>query len=81
MKKTYDIKFPARNYTTAAGEEKTYWSEHGTLFVETSDDRLDEVDFKRVSFRIKMDSLPVSKEFDGWFRCYEKKQRDDDVKF
>ena len=34
MKKSYEIKFPARNYTTASGEEKTFWAEHGTLFVE-----------------------------------------------
>lgn len=77
MKKTYEIKFPARTYTKNTGEEKTFWATHGSLFVEAPDD----FDFQNVSFKIKMDSTPISGDFDGWFRCYEKKQRDTDVEF
>lgn len=73
MKKSYEIKFPARNYTTAAGEEKTFWAEHGTLFVECPEG----TDLQKFTFRVKMDSMPISKEYDGWFRCYEKKPREE----
>ena len=33
MSKKYDIKFAAREYEVK-GEKKTYWSSHGTLFIE-----------------------------------------------
>lgn len=77
MKKTYEIKFPARTYTKNTGEEKTFWATHGSLFVKAPDT----MDLQNVTFEIKIDSIPVSKDFDGWFKCYEKKQRDIDVEF
>jgi len=73
MKKAYEIKFPARTYKTAAGEEKTFWAAHGTLFVEAPDN----VNLQTFQFKIKMDSMPVGKDYDGWFQCYEKKPREE----
>ena len=73
MKKSYEIKFPARTYTTAAGEDKTFWAEHGTLFVECPEG----TDLQKFTFKVKMDSMPISKDYDGWFRCYEKKPREE----
>jgi hypothetical protein len=69
MKKTYDLKFPARTYKTANGVEKTFWAAHGTLRVECPDG----IDLTKFQFTVKMDSLPISKDYDGWFQCYEKK--------
>ena len=48
MKKTYDLKFPARTYKTANGEEKTFWAEHGTLFVECPEG----TDLQKFTFKV-----------------------------
>jgi len=56
----YDIKYAFRKYEIQ-GKEKTYWSHHGTLFVEDETGRMS----------IKIDSLPVVKEFEGWFQVFK----------
>jgi len=68
-KRKYDIKFAAREYESD-GKKKTYWTPHGTLFVNEAG---------RTS--IKIDSIPQGKEFDGWFQVFEqqeKRSRDED---
>lgn len=77
MKKTYEIKFPARTYTKNTGEEKTFWATHGSLLIQGPDS----MDLRNVTIQIKLDSIPISKDFDGWFRCYEKIPKDNDVEF
>jgi hypothetical protein len=64
MAKKYDIKFAAREYEVK-GEKKTYWSSHGTLFIEDSG-----------KIKIKMDSRPDSKDYDGWFQVFEQKPKE-----
>ena len=56
----YDIKFAAREYEVQ-GEKKTFWSTHGTLWVDGG------------KMKIKMDSLPTAQHFDGWFQCFEQR--------
>jgi hypothetical protein len=58
MKTQYDIKFAARKYTTQDGQEKTYWSQHGTLWVEGD------------KITIKIDSIPQSASWDGYFKAF-----------
>lgn len=60
MKQQFDIKFAAREYTTADGQQKTYWSQHGTMWI----------DDEKKSVTIKIDSLPVSKNFDGFLKAW-----------
>jgi len=56
----YDIKYAFRKYEFQ-GKEKTYWSHHGTLFVENETGRMS----------IKIDSLPVVKDYEGWFQVFK----------
>lgn len=58
MKQQYDIKFAARKYTTQNGEEKTYWSQHGTMWIEGE------------KVTIKLDSIPQSANWDGYFKAF-----------
>jgi hypothetical protein len=58
-KRKFDIKFAAREYESQ-GKKKTYWTTHGTLFVNEAG---------RMS--VKMDSIPQGKIYDGWFQCFE----------
>ena len=64
----YDIKFAAREYEMQ-GEKKTFWTTHGTLWIDG--DRI----------KIKMESQPVSKNFEGWFHCFEQRPFDPDAFF
>ena len=60
MKKQYDIKFAARKYKTADGQEKTYWSTHGRLWIEENG-----------YITIKLDSIPQSQNWDGYLKAFE----------
>lgn len=65
MKKQYDIKFAARKYTTNEGQEKTYWSPHGTVWLDTEKDQL----------TIKLDSIPQSANWEGYFKGFAHKPK------
>ena len=77
----YDIKFPARKYQDK-GVEKTFWTTHGTLWVDD--------DTKRMT--IQLDSIPI-KEFTGKLWVFEQNKfapknqfgdgstHDDDIQF
>jgi hypothetical protein len=65
MKKQYDIKFASRKYTTQDGQEKTYWSNHGTMWIE--DDKV----------TIKLDSIPQSQNYDGYFKAFPHKPKEE----
>ena len=58
MKQQFDIKFAAREYTTATGDKKTYWSQHGTLWI----------DGEKIT--IKLDSIPQSANWDGYLKAF-----------
>ena len=66
MKQQYDIKFAARKYTTQSGEEKTYWSQHGTMWID---------DEKGVT--IKLDSIPQSANWDGYFKAFPHRPKEE----
>jgi hypothetical protein len=64
-KKQFDIKFASREYESK-GEKKTYWTTHGTLFLN---------DAGKMS--VKIDSMPINENFKGWFQVFEQQQKDD----
>jgi len=66
MNYTHDLVATIGSYTTKSGEEKKRYTKCGAVF--TDDDG-------RLS--IKMDSVPVSSEWSGWFSMYPKKEYDD----
>lgn len=70
MKTQYDLKFAARKYTTAEGQEKTYWSTHGSVWI----------DDEKPSITIKIDSLPVSPNWEGYLRAFPTRPRDNQQK-
>ena len=65
MKKQYDIKFASRKYTTHDGQEKTYWSQHGTMWIE--DEKI----------TIKLDSIPQAQHYDGYFKAFLHKPKEE----
>lgn len=65
MKQQYDIKFAARKYKTKDGQEKTYWSPHGTLWID-----------EEGNISIKLDSIPQSANWDGWLKAFKPKPKD-----
>lgn len=65
MKTQYDIKFAARKYKNASGEEKTFWSTHGTLWVDEDG-----------NISMKLDSIPQSTNWDGWMRAFKQKPKE-----
>jgi len=71
MKYQFDIKFAARKYTTAEGKEKTYWSPHGTVWIE-SDKPLD-----IKSLTIKIDSIPQSANWEGFFHAFAHRPKEE----
>jgi hypothetical protein len=71
MKYQFDIKFAARKYTTQDGQEKTYWSPHGTVWIE-SDQPLDVK-----SLTIKIDSIPQSANWEGYFKAFAHRPKED----
>ncbi len=70
MKKQFDLKFAARKYTTAEGQERTYWSTHGSVWV----------DDEKQSITVKIDSLPVSPNWEGYMRAFPSKPRENQQK-
>ena len=71
MKHQFDIKFAARKYTTQNGQEKTYWSPHGTVWIE-SDQPLD-----IKSMTIKIDSIPQSANWEGYFKAFAHRPKEE----
>ena len=71
MKHQFDIKFAARKYKTAQGQEKTFWSPHGTLWIES------EMPLDITKITIKLDSIPQSKEWDGYLKAYAHRPKED----
>ena len=64
MKHQFDVKFAARKYQTADGQEKTYWSKHGTVWIESDEP----INIK--SFTIKLDSIPQSANWEGFLKAF-----------
>ena len=46
-------------YTTQDGQEKTYWSNHGTMWID-----------EEGKVTIKLDSIPQSANWDGYFKAF-----------
>lgn len=65
MKQQFDIKFAARKYKNQNGEEKTYWSTHGSLWIDEDGKIL-----------IKLDSIPQAAHFDGYLRAFPHQKRE-----
>ena len=61
----YDIKYAFRKYESQ-GKDKTFWTTHGTLFIE--DDG---------KMKIKMDSVPVVGNYDGWFQVFKQETKEE----
>ena len=57
--KKYDIKYAFRKYESQ-GAQKTFWSTHGTLWVDDNG-----------KMKIKIDSIPVVETYDGWYQVFE----------
>ena len=57
--KKYDIKYAFRKYESQ-GTQKTFWSTHGTLWVDDNG-----------KMKIKIDSIPVVETYDGWYQVFE----------
>ena len=71
MRKTtkYDIKYAFREYEIQ-GMKKTYWSNHGTMFVDEETGKMS----------IKIDSLPVVKDYEGWFQVFKQETEEEKTK-
>ena len=64
MTKKYDIKYAFRKYESQ-GVQKTFWTTHGTLWVEDTG-----------KMKIKIDSTPVVGTYDGWFQVFEQQTQE-----
>jgi hypothetical protein len=60
MRQQFEIKYPAREYTLSNGEKKTFWTTHGSIWI----------DEERKNISVKIDSLPVGDKFNGYFRAF-----------
>ena len=60
----YDIKYAFRKYESQ-GVQKTFWTTHGTLWVD---------DYGKM--KIKMDSSPIVGTYDGWFQVFEQQSQE-----
>jgi hypothetical protein len=65
MKKQYDIKYAAREYKTSDGTQKTYWSQHGSMWIDENG-----------SVTIKLDSIPVGEKWTGYMKAFPSKPRE-----
>lgn len=65
LQPTHDIMWKSRTYTDKDGKEKGVWLKVGTLF---STPHMSNIS-------IKIDAMPVSKEFDGFLAVFERKER------
>jgi len=61
----YDIKYAFRKYESQ-GKEKTFWTTHGTLWIE--DDG---------KIKIKLDSVPVVGNYDGWYQVFKQETQEE----
>jgi hypothetical protein len=64
MTRKYDIKYAFRKYESQ-GVQKTFWTTHGTLWVDDTG-----------KMRIKMDSSPIVGTYDGWFQVFEQQTQE-----
>jgi hypothetical protein len=64
MTKKYDIKYAFRKYESQ-GVQKTFWTTHGTLWVDDTG-----------KMKIKMDSSPIVGTYDGWFQVFEQQSQE-----
>ena len=64
MTKKYDIKYAFRKYESQ-GVQKTFWTTHGTLWVDDTG-----------KMKIKIDSTPVVGTYDGWFQVFEQQTQE-----
>jgi hypothetical protein len=64
MTKKYDIKYAFRKYESL-GEQKTYWTTHGTLWVDDNG-----------KMKIKINSVPVVANYEGWYEVYEQEPKE-----
>jgi hypothetical protein len=69
MKKQYDIKYAAREYKTSDGTQKTYWSQHGSMWID-----------EHGSVTIKLDSIPVGEKWTGYMKAFPSKPREQQQK-
>jgi hypothetical protein len=60
MRQQYEIKYPSREYTLSNGEKKTFWTTHGSIWV----------DEDKKAMSVKIDSLPVGDKFTGYFKAF-----------
>ena len=59
MKRIKALKVPNGEFVDNDGNTKTKWLECGSLL---------EGDGK---FKVKLDSVPTNKDWDGWFQCFD----------
>lgn len=59
MKRIKRLVIPNGEYTDKNGDTKTSWLECGSVL--QGDGKM----------KVKLDSVPTSKEFDGWFQCFD----------
>lgn len=62
--KKYDIKYAFRKYESQ-GKEKTFWTTHGTLWVDDNG-----------RMKMKIDSVPVVGTYDGWYQIFEQQTQE-----
>lgn len=59
MKRIKRVVVPNGEYTDKDGNTKTSWLDCGSVL--ESDGKM----------KIKLDAMPTSKDFDGWFQCFD----------
>ena len=70
MKPAFTVVFPNGKYTDKEGNEKTNWLRCGTLFVEKGEEG------QPSKYALKIDAIPTSEEFKGWFNVFHNKPRE-----
>jgi hypothetical protein len=70
MKKQFDIKYAARDYQTSDGSRKTYWSQHGSMWIDENG-----------SVTIKLDSIPVGEKWTGYMKAFPTKTREQKTQY
>lgn len=65
MSVKYEVLASNGKYTDKNGQEKSRWSKHGVV-----------METKNGGLALKMESMPVGNEFNGWFTLAEPKPRD-----
>lgn len=70
MKKQFDIKYAARDYQTSDGSRKTYWSQHGSMWIDDNG-----------SVTIKLDSIPIGEKWTGYMKAFPSKPREQKTQY